>query len=636
MNNLKPAVILLSLGTLFGCGSDDSSTKYSDDYITTPAPIEEETDPVEETDPSDPIDADNLVANGDFESWTELETGIVPDSWTTIDSDMTVAPNTEFFTTGETSAEFTVNATKPDFRQSVDVVAGTEYTLSTWIYHTEGGVKARLYIDNNWPNTYSDSNLVNEWQEITYSYTASTTGSVELGMRFYAYTDAGFDGSEIVYSDNMTLVAGTVTEPEEPEPEEPVVPVIEDPVYGNLLNNADFEYWTDAVLDDWSSETGTTITQNTEIFNRSLASAEVLLTTSTQGDTDLRQTVSVEAGTTYDYSTWIYHTAGTAYVALYIDETWVPTTSDHTVLNQWQEVTYSYTATESKEIEVGVRFYDVAATFDTSEIVYIDNFSLVETIDLSNYYDSAANLTGYELKTALFNIINDHTQKSYSDVWDFMSANSLDVYYENDNSIIDMYSENPEGTDSYNFTPSDDQCGNYSGEGSCYNREHSFPKSWFDDGYPMYTDIHHLFSTDGYVNGKRSNNPFGEVGTVSWTSDNGSLLGSGSDTLGYTSTVFEPIDEFKGDFARAYFYMATRYEDVISTWSAYSDNANAVLDGSADKVYEDWTLTMLKEWHKNDPVSQKEIDRNEAAYLFQGNRNPFIDNSDYVTEIWGD
>ena len=152
----------------------------------------------------------------------------------------------------------------------------------------------------------------------------------------------------------------------------------------------------------------------------------------------------------------------------------------------------------------------------------------------------------------------------------------------------------------------------------------------------MYTDIHHLFATDTKVNSMRGNNPYGNVGTASWTSTNGSKLGSASDTLGYTGTVFEPIDEFKGDFARGYLYMATRYEDVISGWSTNSDNANAVLDGSADKVYEDWMLAMLKEWHESDPVSQKEIDRNEAAYLFQGNRNPFIDNPGYVELIWGD
>jgi len=100
--------------------------------------------------------------------------------------------------------------------------------------------------------------------------------------------------------------------------------------------------------------------------------------------------------------------------------------------------------------------------------------------------------------------------------------------------------------------------------------------------------------------------------------------------------LYDLFDEFKGDFARAYFYMATRYEDIISTWEGNSDNAAAVLDSSSDYVYEEWVITLLKQWNESDPVSQKELDRNEAAYEFQGNRNPFIDHPEYVSEIWAD
>ena len=218
-----------------------------------------------------------------------------------------------------------------------------------------------------------------------------------------------------------------------------------------------------------------------------------------------------------------------------------------------------------------------------------------------------------------------------------MSANSLDKYYEKDNTILDMYSENPSSSDSYNFTPITNQCGNYSGEGVCYNREHSFPQSWFNKNSPMKTDIHHIFATDGYVNGKRSNHPFGEVGTATWTSKNGSKLGPARTGLGYTGTVFEPIDQFKGDFARAYFYMATRYQDKIAGWEKNgTGGADAVLNGTSDVVFEDWAIDMLKVWHDNDPVSQKEIDRNAAAFIFQGNRNPFIDHPEYVRNIWPD
>jgi endonuclease I len=184
------------------------------------------------------------------------------------------------------------------------------------------------------------------------------------------------------------------------------------------------------------------------------------------------------------------------------------------------------------------------------------------------------------------------------------------------------------------------QCGNYKVEGDCYNREHSFPKSWFNDQYPMYTDIHHLFATDGKVNNMRGNYPYGEVDTATYTSSNGSKLGAPTAELiayGFTGDkVFEPIDEFKGDFARAYFYMATRYQDRIDTWELNTDNSNAVLDGSTEVVFEPWILAMLKKWHSNDPVSAKETYRNDAAFQFQGNRNPFIDHPEYVSEIWQD
>lgn len=247
----------------------------------------------------------------------------------------------------------------------------------------------------------------------------------------------------------------------------------------------------------------------------------------------------------------------------------------------------------------------------------------------AGYYDAATG-SGYTLKTQLHDIINGHNQRSYGDVWDFISDYELDTYYENDGSILDIYSENPTGADPYNYTKISDQCGNYSGENSCYNREHSFPKSWFNDGNPMFTDVHHLFPTDGYVNGQRGSFPFGEVGSASYTSLNGSKRGSARSGLGYSGTVFEPIDEFKGDLARAYFYMATRYEDVLHTWS--SD----MLDGSSDQVFETWALDMLLEWHQNDPVSQKELDRNNNVYTFQSNRNPFVDNPTWVISIWGE
>ncbi len=252
------------------------------------------------------------------------------------------------------------------------------------------------------------------------------------------------------------------------------------------------------------------------------------------------------------------------------------------------------------------------------------------------YYSDASDKTGYELKTALYSIISSHTTKSYSSIWTFIISNDLDTYYENDGTILDIYSENPDGDDPYNFTKSTDQCGSQNGdEGYCYNREHSFPKSWFGASSPMVTDVHHIYPTDYKVNSVRGNYPFGVVGTATYTSDNGSKLGTADESTGYSGTVFEPIDEFKGDLARSYFYMATCYENVVSNWESNTTESDAVLDGSSDKVFEDWILNILLDWNEADPVSQKEIDRNDAIYSFQGNRNPYVDHPEYIDSIWG-
>jgi len=249
------------------------------------------------------------------------------------------------------------------------------------------------------------------------------------------------------------------------------------------------------------------------------------------------------------------------------------------------------------------------------------------------YYDGTETLTGAPLKTVLYNIIKGHTIIGYSGLWNaYKTTDKLVIG--STTYVYDMYSVKSDSTATYYYTLTTDQCGNYSGEGDCYNREHSFPKSWFNDASPMYSDLFHIVPTDGYVNGKRSNYPFGEVGAPTWTSTNGSKLGS-SNYAGYTGTVFEPIDEYKGDFARTYFYMATRYENIIAGWETYDSNGDAMLDGLSFPCFEPWALKMLIEWHNEDPISTKELNRNEAVYALQHNRNPFIDHPEFVYKIWG-
>ena len=235
------------------------------------------------------------------------------------------------------------------------------------------------------------------------------------------------------------------------------------------------------------------------------------------------------------------------------------------------------------------------------------------------YYQSADGKKGRELKTAMSGIIRPHTQLSYNGLWEaFKSTDRRD-----DGKVWDMYS----CVTDYVFVTSGS---NYKQEGDCYNREHSMPKSWFDDGYPMYTDLTHLVPTDGYVNGRRSNYPFGETDGEMYKSEQDfSKLGK-STISGYSGIVFEPNDEYKGDFARIYFYMVTCYENNVSTWE--SD----MLAKNKYPAFTDWALEMLMHWAEEDPVSKKEIDRNNAVYELQGNRNPFVDYPGLEEYIWGD
>lgn len=234
------------------------------------------------------------------------------------------------------------------------------------------------------------------------------------------------------------------------------------------------------------------------------------------------------------------------------------------------------------------------------------------------YYQQADGSKGQALKTALYGIIKEHGELGYGELWEaFKSTDTRE-----DGKVWDMYS----GITNYNFVTSGS---NYKKEGDCYNREHSMPKSWFNDETPMYTDLVHLVPTDGYVNGKRGNNPFGETNSPTYTSEGGfSKLGPSS-IAGYSGTVFEPNDEYKGDFARIYFYMVTCYEDKVSTWE--SD----MLDHNSYPAFTDWALGMLLHWAEEDPVSKKEIDRNNAVYNIQGNRNPYVDYPGLEQYVWG-
>lgn len=240
----------------------------------------------------------------------------------------------------------------------------------------------------------------------------------------------------------------------------------------------------------------------------------------------------------------------------------------------------------------------------------------------SGYYDSAQGKNKAALLSALESIVGNHTVVSYNGLWTLYKTSDVT----SDGYIWDMYATTK-------FKLGTNQCGTYSNIGSCYNREHSFPKSWFNDASPMVSDAYHIYPTDGYVNNQRSNYPFGECANGTRLPANGtnkSLGKLGTSTFsGYTGTVFEPDDIYKGDFARSYFYMAAAYNSKISSWSSPQ------LSGNSYPAFSTWSVNLLLKWNREDPVSQKELDRNEVVYGAQHNRNPFIDHPELAEYIWG-
>lgn len=233
------------------------------------------------------------------------------------------------------------------------------------------------------------------------------------------------------------------------------------------------------------------------------------------------------------------------------------------------------------------------------------------------YYQAANGLSGQALKTKLFTIIS---KKTHSPSYDEL----LELYKKTDTRadgyVRDWYSNTTK------FTHIKDKAGSYQKEGDVYNREHTVPQSWG----PPKADIVHVVPTDGYVNNRRSNYPFGEVGNATYTSNNGYCKLGSCKTAGYSGTVFEPNDEVKGDIARIYFYMATCYENEAASWSG-------AFGGTKYQPMAQWTFDMMVRWSKLDPIDDVERARNNAIAKsdVQGNRNPFVDYPGLEDYIWG-
>lgn len=252
-----------------------------------------------------------------------------------------------------------------------------------------------------------------------------------------------------------------------------------------------------------------------------------------------------------------------------------------------------------------------------------------------SYYHSLDGKSGTALREELTSILYTHHTTDVGYDWTF---DGIDIV---NGEILDIYST---------CTRTSAQQGkNYSNVCDAYNREHLVPQSLFNEKAPQVSDRHHLFLADGLVNGLRSSYPFGETNTTnafsSYSNGNKALGKLGASSSGFSGTVYEPDDEYKGDIARAIMYMAIRYA-TASVCKKYGGSANsypvttwnnAMFSGNLSTNYglSANAVAMYMKWHRADPPSAKEIARNNGVEVKQGNRNPFVDLPDLAEYLWG-
>jgi endonuclease I len=242
-------------------------------------------------------------------------------------------------------------------------------------------------------------------------------------------------------------------------------------------------------------------------------------------------------------------------------------------------------------------------------------------------YEALEGLTSKELRESLHEEIKDHTVLKYEQ----LRGDQAEVDVRADGMLWDMYSACDFALNMY-------EPYNYTITTECdkYNREHLLPKSWWkyskenEANDPMYTDLYHVYSVDAIANEKRSAWVYDEVKSATWTNNLGSKLGTGKT---WNETSFEPVDEYKGDIARVYFYMLTCYMDKDFTQGGkgyrYFTYSNGVCD------FKSQALALMLKWHRQDPVSEKEVARNTKVADLQGNMNPFVEQPALVEYIWG-
>ena len=297
--------------------------------------------------------------------------------------------------------------------------------------------------------------------------------------------------------------------------------------------------------------------------------------------------------------------------------------------------------------------------------IFAFNCHVTPAEELPDYYASIDGTSGKQLLDAIQQVakIGYRTDDfRYDSVWLAYKYTDLRP----DGYIWEIYSDCV-------FEYEKDRTSNTSQTGECkgYNREHAMCQSWFGTtslaGKEMSSskknspgsDIFHIYPASYGMNSRRGNRPYGEVLTAANTSGNGTLYGTpitsksvansvaGVYVEGHitqSTNVLEPADEYKGDIARSYFGTMVKW---AGEW-VFNKNelGNIIFDATIDADthygpennygFTDYGLALMLSWHRQDPVSQKEVDRNNGIQKTQGNRNPFIDYPYLAEFIWGE
>lgn len=254
----------------------------------------------------------------------------------------------------------------------------------------------------------------------------------------------------------------------------------------------------------------------------------------------------------------------------------------------------------------------------TALVAFLCCFSVWANIPLE-YYKSVNGKKKAELKTAFRNVIKKATVLDYGSGADHTWAGFYQTDRFNGNQVRDRYSYG------VFYFPS-----NHVNAASGMNIEHSFPKSWWGGNTNQaYKDLFNLMPCEVSINSAKSNYAMGVVTSVK-TNNGCTKVGKGS-AGSKTANLWEPADEWKGDFARSYFYMVTTYSDL--TWTG---EGLTMLEQDEWPTLQRWAYELFLKWNRQDPVDDIERQRNEAVYGIQGNRNPFVDFPNLAEYIWGD